>query len=241
MYNREYLDDKNSQNKQETQYESNFAQEQTRPEDLVGFLKATYQLFAASLMAAAVGVYVGLGMTSIMHTWHFGLFILEIALLFGLYAVKEKPGINLAVLFAFTFVSGLVITPLVGSIFNMPGGVAIVGQAFLMTSVAFAGISTFALTTKRDFSSMGKMLMITLIVVIVGSIANIFIGSPMLQLGIAMVGAILFSAFILYDTQQIIKGGYDTPIIAAVQLYLDFLNLFVSLLQILGFMNNSDD
>ena len=237
MYNREYLENNTSKGKTHTSYES----AQTRPTDITGFLKATYQLFASSLMAASVGVYIGLGMASTMRTWHIGLFILELVLLFALYQVKNKPGINLAVLFSFTFVTGLTITPLLASILNMPGGIAIVGQAFFLTSVAFGGISMFAMTTKRDFSSMGKMLIITLIVIFVGSIVNMFIGSSILQLGIAMVGAILFSAFILYDTQQIIKGNYETPIEAAVSLYLDFLNLFISLLQILGIFNSSDD
>jgi len=237
MYNREYLSNNNSK---EENY-SSYSQEQTRPENLVGFLKATYQLFAASLMAATVGAYLGLGMASMISSWYWGLVILEFALLFGLYAVKDKPGINLAVLFAFTFISGLTLTPLLSSVFNMPGGAAIVAQAFLMTSVAFGGISMFALTTKKDYSSMGKMLFIAVIILIVGSISNIFIGSPILQLGIAMLGALVFSAFILYDTQQIIKGGFSTPIEAAIALYLDFLNLFVSLLQIFAAFNSSDD
>ena len=240
MYNREYLSDKNSQeNTQQSSYANE--NEQTRPENLVAFLRATYQLFASSLLAASVGAYIGLGMASMISSWYWGLVILEFALLFGLYAVKDKPGINLAVLFAFTFISGLTITPLLSSVFNMPGGASIVAQAFLMTSVAFGGISMFALTTKRDYSSMGKMLMIAVIILIVGSISNIFIGSPILQLGIAMVGALVFSAFILYDTQQIIKGGFSTPIEAAIALYLDFLNLFISLLQVLAAFNKSDD
>jgi modulator of FtsH protease len=123
----------------------------------------------------------------------------------------------------------------------MPSGAAIVAQAFLMTSVAFGGISFFALTTKKDFSGMGKMLLIAVIILVVGSISNIFIGSPILQLGIAMIGALVFSAFILYDTQQIVQGGFSTPIEAAIALYIDFLNLFVSLLQILAAFNSSDD
>ena len=237
MYNREYLGNNNSNEETYSSYEET----QSRPSDLVGFLKATYQLFASSLMAATVGAYVGLGMASMIASWYWGLVILEFALLFGLYAVKDKPGINLAVLFGFTFISGLTLTPLLSSVFNMPGGASIVAQAFLMTSVAFGGISMFAMTTKRDFSSMGKMLFIAVIILIVGSISNIFIGSSILQLGIAMVGALVFSAFILYDTQQIIKGGFSTPIEAAIALYIDFLNLFVSLLQILAAFNRSDD
>ncbi len=231
MYNREYLGDGKSNNSTYSSYESEAG---ARPQNLVGFLRATYQLFASSLLAATVGAYIGLGMASVIASWYWGLVILEFALLFGLYAVKDKPGINLAVLFGFTFISGLTLTPLLSSVFNMPGGASIVAQAFLMTSVAFGGISMFAMTTKKDFSSMGKILFIAVIILVVGSISNIFIGSPILQLGIAMIGALVFSAFILYDTQQIIKGGFSTPIEAAIALYLDFLNLFISLLQILA-------
>lgn len=237
MYNRDYITNKSDEQSQE----SSHGQEQSRPQNITAFLKATYQLFAASLMAATVGAYLGLGMASVITSWYWGLVILELALLFALYAVKEKPGINLAVLFAFTFISGLTLTPLLSSVFNMPGGASIVAQAFLMTSVAFGGISMFALTTKRDYSNMGKMLFIALIILIVGSISNIFIGSPMLQLGIAMVGALVFSGFILYDTQQIIKGGFSTPIEASIALYLDFFNLFISLLQIFAAFNRNDD
>jgi modulator of FtsH protease len=230
MYIRDYLSHNES-----SQYTNEASQTQ-----LMSFLKSTYQLFAGSLLAATAGAYIGLDMVSAIASWYWGLVILEFVLLFGLFAVKNKPGINLAVLFGFTFVSGLTITPLLSTVFNMPGGASIVAQAFLMTSVAFGGISMFALTTKRDFSGMGKMLFIALIVLVVGSISNIFIQAPLLQLGIAMVGAVLFSAFILYDTQQIIKGGYSTPIEAAIALYLDFFNLFISLLQILGIFNKED-
>ncbi|WP_417334292.1 Bax inhibitor-1/YccA family protein [Halarcobacter sp.] len=230
MYNRDYLSQESSQ------YKSQDASKAS----LMSFLKATYQLFAGSLLAATAGAYIGLDMVSIIASWYWGLVILEFILLFALYAVKNKPGINLAVLFGFTFLSGLTITPLLSKILMMPAGASIVAQAFLMTSVAFGGISMFAMTTKRDFSSMGKMLFIALIILIVGSISNIFFQSPLLQLGIAGVGALLFSAFILYDTQQIIKGGFETPIEAAIALYLDFFNLFVSLLQIFGILNNDD-
>ncbi len=231
MYNRDYLSQETSQYKGSV--------DSSRVE-LMSFLKATYQLFAGSLLAATAGAYIGLDMVSTIASWYWGLVILEFVLLFALFAVKNKPGVNLAVLFGFTFMTGLTITPLLSSILMMPAGASIVAQAFLMTSVAFGGISLFAMTTKKDFSSMGKMLVIALIILIVGSISNIFFQSPMLQLGIAGVGALLFSAFILYDTQQIIKGGFSTPIEAAIALYLDFFNLFVSLLQIFGVLNSDD-
>jgi len=242
MYNRDYLTNKNDTGytQQNEAYRSSYEQA-SAPADITAFLRSTYQLFASSLLAASAGAYIGLGMVSAISSWYWGLVILEFALLFGIYAVKDKPGINLIVLFAFTFVSGLTITPLLGSVFNMPGGASIVAQAFLMTSVAFGGISMFALTTKKDYSSMGKMLFIAVIILVVGSLSNIFFQSPILQLAIAGFGALIFSAFILYDTQQIVKGGFSTPIEAAIALYLDFLNLFISLLQILAAFNSSSD
>ena len=243
MYNRDYLSHNDTNTKEysnDNAYSSTSHGVGTKTE-LITFLKSTYQLFASSLLAATAGAYIGLGMASTIASWYWGLVILEFVFLFALYAVKDKPGINLAVLFGFTFLSGLTITPLLSSIFMMPGGASIVTQAFLMTSVAFGGISMFALTTKRDFSSMGQMLFIAVIILIVGSISNIFFQSPILQLAIAGIGALVFSAFILYDTQQIIKGGFSTPIEAAIALYIDFLNLFISLLQILAAFSGRDE
>ncbi|QOG12296.1 Bax inhibitor-1/YccA family protein [Arcobacter sp. FWKO B] len=237
MYKRDYL----SSSSTSGTYTNGDATQQRSRVDLMAFLKATYQLFAGSLLAATAGAYIGLDMVSTISSWYWGLVILEFVLLFALFAVKDKPGINLAVLFGFTFISGLTITPLLASVFNLPGGAAIVAQAFLMTSVAFGGISMFALTTKRDFSSIGKMLFITLIVIVIASLLNIFFASPVLQLAISGIGAILFSAFILYDTQQIIKGNFSTPVEAAIALYLDFFNLFISLLHILSAFARSDD
>lgn len=231
MYNRDYLSNQSSQ----------YTQESSQVQ-LMSFLKATYQLFAGSLLASTAGAYIGLGIVSILlGPMKWVLFGVELALIFFVIPrTKHMPGVNLAVLFAFTFITGLTIAPLLTSIFAMPGGASIVGQAFLMTSVAFGGISMFAMTTKRDFSVMGKFLFIALIIMIVAGISNIFIQSSMMQLVIASVGALLFSAFILYDTQNIIKGNYDSPIEAALSLYLDFFNLFISLLQILGIMNSDD-
>lgn len=231
MYNRDYLES------------SQYTQNEASKTQLMSFLKATYQLFAGSLLAATAGAYIGLDMVGYLAgPLKWVLFAVELGLIFFVIPrVKHTPGVNLAVLFLFTFITGLTIAPLLAAIFAMPSGASIVGQAFLMTSIAFGGISMFAMTTKRDFSNMGKFLFIALIVLIVGGISNIFIQSSMFQLLIACAGALIFSAFILYDTQNIIKGGYDSPVEAALSLYLSFFNLFISLLQILGITNNNND
>ena len=222
-----------------------------RSNDLAGqssalrlFIKQTYQLFAASLLAGAAGAYVGIYalarvfLENKLMFWV--LFGVELVLLFALMAKKRETPLNLILLFAFTFCSGLTLTPLLYSVLSLPAGAVIVAQALALTSVAFGGLSIFAMNTKRDFTTMGKMLFIALIVVICASLLNIFMASPILQLVISSVAAILFSFYILYDTQNIIRGNYETPVEGAVALYLDFYNLFVSLLQILGLTSNRE-
>jgi modulator of FtsH protease len=211
------------------------------------FVKKTYQLLAGSLIAGAVGAYVGMGFVSNMINpvsggltfTYWGAVILEFILLFGLFAAKNKTPLNLVLLFAFTFMTGFTLAPTL-AVFIAKNMGYVIGEAFGLTAVAFGGLTVFAMNTKKDFTTMGKMLFITLIVLIVASIANIFLHLPMLQLIIASVGAVLFSMFILFDTQNIIKGNVSSEIEAAVALYLDFLNLFVSLLQILGFLNSEE-
>lgn len=200
------------------------------------FIKQTYQLFALSLLSASLGAYLGLGIATTVKAWFWGLVILEFVFLIGLYMTKKKPVVNYLMFFLFTFVSGLTLTPILSHFIGQNNG-QIVVNAFILTTVAFGSLSVFAMNTKKDFSTMGKVLMITLIVVIVASLLNLFLHSSIFQLVIASISSILFSFFILYDTQNIIKGNYETPIEGAIALYLDFLNLFVNLLQILGLID----
>ena len=209
--------------------------------ETVSFVKETYKLFAASMLAGATGAYVGVPIASSLSGGLFwALFILEIGLLIGLQFVKRKQGLNLAVMFAFTFVTGLTTAPLLAYTLGMSGGSIIVGNAFAMTSAIFGLMSFFAIKSKIDFTSFQKPLMIALFVIIGFSIINIFLGNPIFQIIIAGVATILFSILIIFDTQNIINGSYETPIDGAIALYLDFLNLFISLLQIFGFLNNDD-
>jgi modulator of FtsH protease len=109
-----------------------------------------------------------------------------------------------------------------------------------MTAVLFGALSVFAINSKSDFSSWGKPLFITMIVIFIMSLINIFLlQSSMMQILISAGILLLFGLFTIYDTQNIANGAYDSPVDAAVTLYIDFLNMFVSLLQLLGLA--SDD
>lgn len=124
-------------------------------------------------------------------------------------------------------------------------GVSIV-QTFLVTAIAFAGLSLWGYTTKKDISGWGSFLIMGVIGLIVASIVNIFLASSALQFAISVLGVLIFAGLTAYDTQNI-KNTYlrmasssdsatlgKMAIMGALKLYLDFLNLFMFLLQFLG-------
>lgn len=207
---------------------------------IISFVKETYKLFAASMMAGAVGAYVGVPLAGTIASMMWPLFFLEIGLLIGLQFVKNKPGINLIVMFAFVFMTGITLSPLLSHTLGMNGGGAIIGNAFAMTAVVFGAMSFYAIKTTKDFTGYGKPLMIALFVIIGFSILNIFLGNPMIHVIISGVVVILFSVLVVFDTQNIMKGAYETPVDGAIALYLDFLNIFTALLQLFGIFGNDD-
>ncbi|MBA1438662.1 MAG: Bax inhibitor-1/YccA family protein [Epsilonproteobacteria bacterium] len=207
---------------------------------IVSFVKETYKLFAASMMAGAVGAYVGVPLAASIHAMFWPLFFIEIALLIGLQFVKNKPGINLIVMFGFVFMTGLMLAPLLAYTLGLSGGATIIGNAFAMTAVVFGAMSFYAIKTTKDFTGYGKPLMIAVLVIVGFSILNIFLGNPMLHVMLSGAVVILFSILVVFDTQNIMQGAYETPIDGAIQLYLDFLNIFTALLQLFGIFGSDD-
>ncbi len=116
-------------------------------------------------------------------------------------------------------------------------------QVFLITSASFGALSLWGYTTKKDISGWGSFLFMGLIGIIIASIVNIFVGSSALQFAISVIGVLVFAGLTAYDTQQI-KEMYDVnddgtvsgrkAIMGALRLYLDFINLFIMLLQLFG-------
>ncbi|PIE08710.1 MAG: hypothetical protein CSA74_01015 [Rhodobacterales bacterium] len=130
-------------------------------------------------------------------------------------------------------------------IFAVFTGVSI-AQTFLITAISFAGLSLYGYTTKRDISGWGAFLIMGLIGLIVASIVNVFLGSPGLHFAISVIGVLIFAGLTAYDTQKL-KVDYiqhahamdgewlaKSAIMGALNLYLDFVNLFMFLLQFLG-------
>ncbi|SLN34409.1 Inner membrane protein YbhL [Roseovarius litorisediminis] len=121
-----------------------------------------------------------------------------------------------------------------------------IAQVFLTTAIAFAGLSLWGYTTKKDISGWGSFLIMGLIGLIVASIVNIFLGSPAIMFAISIIGVLIFAGLTAYDTQNI-KNTYlaharhgdsewlgKAAIMGALSLYLDFINMFMMLLNLLG-------
>ena len=203
---------------------------------------AVYKYIGLSILMAAFGSYMGMqniGMLQGMMFW--GFIILEFAFLIGLYIYKEKEGLNIFLLFGFTFLSGFTLAPILTLTLGLSNGADILTNALLATSVAVGAISLYAINTKRDFSGMGKYLFVALIVVIVIAVVNMFMQSSLLHMVISGVSGILFSFYLIYDTQNIVNNRFDHPMTAAVGVYIDILNIFLSILNLmLAFSGNKD-
>lgn len=166
-----------------------------------------------------------------------------LAFVFGIGAAANRmsaAGVQL-LFYVFATVMGLSIS----SIFLVFTGESIV-QVFLITSIAFAGLSLVGYTTKKDLSGMGAFLIMGLIGLIVASIVNIFLASSAMAFAISVIGVLIFAGLTAYDTQRI-KNDYlqmahagdqewlaKSAIMGALSLYLDFINMFMMLLQLLG-------
>jgi modulator of FtsH protease len=195
-------------------------------------LKNTYILLSMTLLfsSATAGVSMAVGLP---HGAALLLSLVGLGLLFVVNATANS-GKGIFAVFAFTGVMGAALGPMLSYYLSLPNGPGLVMQALGGTALVFFALSGYALTTRKDFSYMGGFLFVGLLVAIVASIANIFLGIPALSLTISAAIVLLMSGLILFDTSRIINGGETNYIRATVALYLDIYNLFVNLLHLLG-------
>ena len=172
---------------------------------------------------------------------YFGLFIVQIAIVFGLSAAINRipSGVAIGAFFLYSALTGLTF-----SILFMVFTGASIASTFLICAGMFAGVSVFGYVTKMDLSKFGTYLFRALIGIILASVVNIFLKSPMMNWIISIVGVLVFTGLTAYDTQKIkqmsqttdfdSEQGKKAAVIGALALYLDFINLFMFLLNLLG-------
>ena len=207
-------------------------------------LRNTYWLLALSMLPTVLGAWVGVatGITQALN----GIlgFVVFIAGAFGfIYAIEKNKNSSAGVpiLLAFTFFMGLMLSRLIAMVLGFSNGAELVMTAFGGTAGVFFVMASLASVIKRDLSGMGKWLFIGAIVLMVGSLINVFVGSSAGMMAISMLAIVIFSAYMLYDLKQIMDGGETNYISATLALYLDIINVFQSLLSLLGIFGGERD
>jgi len=209
-------------------------------------LRNTYWLLALSMIPTVLGAWAGIafnvagvmgarpGMTMIVFL------VGAFGLMFAIQKYKDS-GVGVALLLVFTFFMGLMLSRLLSYVLGFSNGVSLITLAFGGTAIIFGAMATIATVSKRDFSGMGKWLMVGAIIILVAALANVFMQLPALMLTISVLAIGIFSAFMLYDVQRVINGGETNYVSATLAIYLDIYNVFTNLLAILGIFGGSRD
>lgn len=193
-------------------------------------IRNTYQLLALSTAVAGVGAGIsmlaGFGpLAGIVFT------LLGLIPLFYLHK-KRNTAFAVPIMLTFTGLSGLGLGPTLSHYLHLPNGASTVLTAAVITTVVTLALTAYVHKTGKDFSRMGGFLFAGLIVVLLASIAALFV--PAMQAAVSAAGALLFAGFILFDTSRLVRGEEDNYVMAAVSMYLNVLNLFLSVLQLMG-------
>jgi modulator of FtsH protease len=198
-------------------------------------LRNTYLLLSMTLAFAALTA----AFSMLLNLPHPGL-ILTLVGYFGLLFLTSRfrdRALGLVFVFALTGFMGYTLGPLLNAYLGMAGGPRVVMTALGATALVFVGLSGYAMTTARDLSFMGGMLFVGILVAFLAGIAAVVFSLPALSLAVSAMFVLLMSGLILYETQQIVRGGETNYIMATVTLFVAVFNLFTSLLHLLGFAN----
>lgn len=208
-------------------------------------LRNTYLLLALSMVPTVLGALLGVQMKFSLFAGSpmmsfIAFMAIAVGFMWGIERTKES-GLGVVLLLGFTFFMGLMLSRILLVALGFSNGGTLIATAAGGTGAIFFTLASVATVTKKDFSFLGKFLMIGVVVVLLAAVANIFLQIPALSLTISAVAVMVFSAYILYDISRIVNGGEQNYISATLRVYLDVYNVFVSLLNLLMAFSGSRD
>ena len=216
----------------------------TTPAERNRVLRNTYWLLALSMVPTVLGAWLGVvtGLSRAM-SGGVGLVVFLVGAFGFMYAIQKTKDTSkgVPVLLAFTFFMGIMLSRMIAMVLGFKNGAELIMTAFGGTAGVFFLMASLSTVIKRDLSSMGKWLFVGAMVLMVGSIINVFVGSSAGMMAISMLAIGIFSVYMLYDIKQIIDGGETNYISATLALYMDIMNVFQSLLALLGIMGGERD
>jgi modulator of FtsH protease len=199
-------------------------------------LRNTYLLLALTMVPTVIGAFIGMATAGVIMQSPIISTVVMLAAVIGLQfgiAANRNSGIGVALLLLMTGLLGWWLGPILNVALTLKNGMALVGYAAVGTGAIFLTMGVIATTTKRDFSFMGKFLFVGMIALLVAMLANMFLQIPALALTISTLVIVVFSLFLLYDLQRIIRGGETNYVMATTGVYMSLFNIFANLLHLL--------
>lgn len=200
-------------------------------------LRNTYMMLGLTMVPTVIGALIGMSIDFSFAAGSPIIFALvSLAVIYGMFfAVSANRNSSMGVVFllGLTFVMGMLLGPILQVALSLRNGGELVGLAAGGTGIIFLTLSAIASTTKRDFSFMGNFLLVGIILLIVASLANLFLQIPAFSLALSGVAVLLFSGFILFDVNRIVRGGETNYVMATLALYISVYQLFTNLLHLL--------
>ncbi|OZI13568.1 hypothetical protein CEW92_01335 [Bacillaceae bacterium SAS-127] len=199
-------------------------------------MSSVLRTFVFSLTVAVIGMLIG---TMVPPALFLPLVIIEIGMLLAAFFLRKRKMVGYTFLYVFTFISGITTYPIVAHYLATSGAQVVVG-AFASTVVIFGVMAMTGLKTKKDLSFLSGILLTVLLALITLSIMNLFWPfSSTAMFVYSLIGTVLFSAYIMYDFNQMKRMTMTEEMIPllALNLYLDFVNLFINLLRVIGFLS----
>jgi modulator of FtsH protease len=199
-------------------------------------LRNTYLLLALTMVPTVIGAYIGMATSAIViaHPIMATLVMFGgvIGLQFGI-AANRNSGLGVALLLLMTGLLGWWLGPILNFALAMKNGAQLIGYAAVGTGVIFFAMGAVATTTKRDFGFLGKFLFVGMWAIVLAMLANAFLQIPALALTLSTLAIVVFSLFLLFDLNRIVRGGETNYVIATTGVYLSLINIFANLLYLL--------
>ena len=199
-------------------------------------LRNTYLLLALTMVPTVIGAYIGMATAGVIMGSPILSTVIMLAAVIGLQfgiAANRNSGIGVALLLLMTGLLGWWLGPILNVALSLKNGMALVGYAAVGTGAIFLTMGAIATTTKRDFGFLGKFLFVGMIALLLAMFANMFLQIPALALTISTLVIVVFSLFLLYDLQRIIRGGETNYVMATTGVYMSLFNIFANLLYLL--------
>lgn len=205
--------------------------------------RKTLALLGLTLIPTVVGANIGVHSLFPFVSQHpflaaLGIMIVMSVLFAGIRSNRNN-GFGVALLLLATLLFGVMLGPILQIALHMPDGPRIIGFAVGGTSFILVSLATLATVTKKDFGFMSQFLLVGLIMLVLVSIANLFLHLSLLAIVVSAMAVMVFSGYLLQDVGRVINDGEDSPVMATLSIYLDVYNIFINLLSLLMMLSGN--